>query len=104
MKMKKSSTSPKADTAPVVEEAEKQEVPNIVVDNSNVPQDIVTVSTETVNKALRVVSETFGLDNNYSVSSFSDKGSTVKIGLSSTEFDLDVVIKKPYECHVKNFE
>lgn len=103
MKMKKSNVASKAETATVVEEPEK-EVPNIVVDNSDVTQDTATVSTETVNKALRVVSETFGLGNNYSVSSFADKGSTVKIGLSSTEFDIDVVIKKPYDCHVKNFE
>ena len=96
-KLKKSS-APENVSAPV---AEKEESPNIVVVGNDTPRE---VSTETVNKALKVISETFGLDDSYSVASFSGKGTTVKLGLSSADFDLDVVIKKPYECRVKSID
>ena len=97
-KLKKSST-PENVSVPV---AENEKSPNIVVVGDASPAR--EVSTETVNKALDVISKTFGLDDSYSVASFSDKGATVKLGLSSADFDLDVVIKKPYECHVKSLD
>ncbi len=71
----------------------KKEVENKVAAVQNDERGEVDVATEKMNKALEVLYNEFGLhDKGYVLSSFNDKGNTVKLEVFNGEFTLNVVI------------
>lgn len=80
--------------------AEEKVVTNAETTNDVVPQDkerAREVSTQVMNRALALVSDTFNLSGDYHVTGFVDKGNSVKISVEDSDYSLDVVIKRPYD-------
>lgn len=57
-------------------------------------EDLKRVSTERMEKAIKVVSDKFNLiDSNFSLTGFSDKGNKCQVALTNEDFDITVLVK-----------
>lgn len=73
------------------------ETPTAEVAETHTKDNNSEVSTQIMNRALALVSDTFNLSGDYHVTGFVDKGNSVKVSVENSDYSLDVVIKRPYD-------
>ena len=54
-------------------------------------------SVDRLNKAIDLMLNKFGLDEDYVLTAFQDKGSSVNITMNNQDFEVSCTIKRPYE-------
>lgn len=73
------------------------ETPTAEVAETHTKDNNSEVSTQIMNRALALVSDTFNLSGDYHVTGFVDKGNSVKVSVENSDYSLGVVIKRPYD-------